>query len=89
MKERLFLFLFSILILSNAQILLADTGRAESGSGWLTSLPPSAPTLSSPPDGATGVLSFELTWIARIHTASYNLQVSETADFATTERKLN
>lgn len=75
---------FSILILVNAQLLFADTGSAESGSGTLTSLPPSAPALSSPADGATGVLSSELTWNANTHTSSYNLQVSEFSDFSTT-----
>lgn len=82
MKKRFVIFI--ILILSNALMLYADTGSAESGSGSLTSLPPSAPALKSPADGATGILSTELIWHANTHTSSYNLQVSKVEDFSST-----
>ncbi|MBN1479938.1 T9SS type A sorting domain-containing protein [candidate division KSB1 bacterium] len=76
--------LFSILMLSKAQILVADTGSAESTSGSLTSMPPAAPALLSPANGETEVVSSELTWNATTHAASYHIQVSTESYFSST-----
>jgi len=62
--------------------LFAATGIGESASGFLTSLPPEAPELTVPADGAEVPRdTLALSWRSRIHTASYTLQVSEEADF--------
>jgi hypothetical protein len=71
----------SVLMLATAQIVLADTGSGESASGYLTSMPPAAPTLNSPADGTTNLMSSDLTWGSLSHAASYNLQVSTESDF--------
>jgi len=76
--------LLSLLLLVPGRLLLAETASGESDAGSLTSMPPAAPTLSSPADGATGVLSSDVTWNSVTHTATYNLQVSTVSDFNTT-----
>ena len=74
----------SILILTTGQMVIADSGSAESAAGSLTSNPPSAPTLDSPSDGATGVMSSNVTWNTTLHAATYNLQVSTVSNFSST-----
>lgn len=77
------IFLF-VLILITGQMLVADTGSGESAAGSLTSLSPSAPTLDNPANGATEVLSSDVTWNTTTHAATYNLQVSTVSNFAST-----
>ena len=80
MQNRFFT-LIPVLLLAGTG-LYAGTGMAESASGFLTSLPPGAPELSSPADGAENLPdTVTVVWHSRIHTASYTLQVSEAADF--------
>ena len=78
------IILLSVLILTNGQMLLADTGSGDSAAGSFTSMPPSAPALDTPADGTTNVLSSDVTWNTTTHAASYNLQVSTVSDFAST-----
>jgi hypothetical protein len=54
-------------------------------SGGQTGSAPSAPTLASPADGATGIsTSPTLSWVAVTGATSYNLQVATSSTFATT-----
>ncbi|MBN2103813.1 T9SS type A sorting domain-containing protein [bacterium] len=78
------IFLFVVLILTTEHTILADTGSGVSSAGSLTSMPPAAPTLDSPANGATDVLSSDVTWNSVDHAASYNLQVSTVSNFSST-----
>lgn len=74
-------FLFMFLLFTSGRLLLAETASGESAAGSLTSMPPAAPTLNSPADGATGIMSSDVTWNSVTHAASYNLQVATVSDF--------
>ncbi len=77
-------FLFIFLLFTSGRLLLAETASGESDAGSLTSMPPAAPALNSPADGATGVMSSDVAWNSVTHAASYTLQVSTVSDFNTT-----
>jgi hypothetical protein len=79
--KRLYLVSFINIFLSYL-ILHAESGVGESASGFLTSLPPEAPVLDSPADASGDIgNTITLKWLSQIHTSSYNLQISESADF--------
>ena len=61
----------------------AQRAQAESVSGPLTSMAPTAPRLCAPYDGDTLFLSEEtnLSWHPLVHTASYRLMVTEDPAF--------
>ena len=80
-RKLLFVILFSLTAGYSA---FTDTGSGESAAGSLTSMPPSAPDLDSPADGATDVLSSDVAWDATSHAATYRLQVSTVSDFTST-----
>ena len=76
------LLIISIVILLPAGILYADSDSGESASGFLTSMPPGMAVLNRPADASEGIDSaLSLVWYSQIHAASYNLEVSNTADF--------
>jgi hypothetical protein len=75
--------LFSWAGLLTALFPLMIRGQSESASGYLTSLPPEAPTLGRPADqSSVSAEGTTLAWHRRIHTANYTLQVSATPDFS-------
>ncbi|MBN1543082.1 T9SS type A sorting domain-containing protein [candidate division KSB1 bacterium] len=79
--QKLVIVLFLVLPWTGSA-LLAETGIGESASGYLTSLPPSAPLLHAPAPAAVELPdTVQLVWSAIAHAASYTLQVSEAADF--------
>jgi len=73
----------SLICLLAVSYVFAVTGIGESDSGYLTSLPPDPPELSSPAD-ATVDLSDAVTmvWHSQIHTSSYRIQIASTLDFS-------
>lgn len=74
--------LLLVLMMSSGEVLLADKGSGESSTGTLRSLPPEAPLLSAPGDGASGVSRpLEVVWQSADFTSSYTLQVSTASDF--------
>ncbi len=77
-------FMIWMLILLPAFTLMAGSGIGESGSVFMTSLPPNAPELSAPTNGLASVPdSVLLTWRSLIHTSGFNVQVSTEDDFNT------
>ena len=79
--QKLVIALF-LLVLWSGSPLLAETGVGESSSGYLTSMPPTAPLLHVPATAAVQLPdTVQLVWGAVAHAASYTLQVSEAADF--------
>ena len=77
-----FMLTLFIVLLSTGFALYANTGIGESASGFLTSLSPAAPVLQSPADEATVLPdTIIMAWYSQIHTASYTLQISNTASF--------
>jgi len=77
------LTLIMLVFFQAATMSFADTGIGESESGFLTSMPPGIPELKVPADNATSLpVATELAWHSLIHTRSYNLQVSDAADFS-------
>ena len=63
-------------------IVLAQQNVGMSDAGFLTSMQPDPPSLSSPANAATqSPDAVTVIWHSKIHTATYTLQVSEAADF--------
>jgi len=71
----------AILLMTGVQTAFSDTGYGESAAGFLTSLPPSAPTLKSPEDNAVQIMSSTVEWNQLDHATTYELQVSTDSDF--------
>ena len=66
-------------------VVTSSYGSATSASATLTVVPLSAPTLSSPASGATGVaLNPSLSWGSVTNASSYDLQVSLSSNFSST-----
>ncbi len=77
------MFFSIILMLAMRPHLLADTGTSQSAAGALTAMPPAAPGLTSPADGASAVtLPAVVEWDSLAHATTYTLQVSDADDFS-------
>lgn len=74
----------SFIALLIGDIVIAQSSMGESGSGFLTSLPPGAPLLYRPADKAVDLQdTISVIWHPQIHAASYTLQISAAIDFST------
>lgn len=80
--QKIIIVLSFIGLLTGGVAIADNTTVCESGSGFLTSLPPDAPALYSPADEATFLPdTITVIWHSQVHTASYTLQVSGVFDF--------
>ena len=79
MKHDFGLFLIIGIFISG--IAMANIGTGVSSTGYLTSVPPGVPTLITPNEELTP-LNYTLDWHSQIHTASYQLQVSQDENFS-------
>jgi hypothetical protein len=77
------IIVLSFIGLLKSGVVIAQGSMSESDSGFLTSLPPEAPSLYSPTNETVNLPdTITVTWHSQIYTASYHLQISTSLDFS-------